>query len=58
MLGSEGAGIPPDVLACAPERVMVTPGLSAHPALDSLNVSVAAGIIIHKLCHNARKKGR
>ena len=39
VLGSEGAGIPLYLLTCVPERVFV----------DSLNVSIAAGIIIYKL---------
>ena len=54
VLGSEGAGIPPDLLTCVPERVFVQPGTEVDSSVDSLNVSVAAGIIIHKLCSSLR----
>ena len=55
VLGSEGSGIPPDILASVQERIYVPSSPLAHPSVDSLNVSVAAGIIIHKLCQHLRQ---
>ena len=56
VLGSEGAGIPQDLLSNIKERVFVRSGSHVHASVDSLNVSVATGIILHKLCQNSRNK--
>ena len=56
VLGSEGAGIPPELLTSIQERVFVRSGSHVHASVDSLNVSVATGIILHKLCQNSRNK--
>ena len=56
VLGSEGAGIPPDLLSNIQERVFVRSGSHVHASVDSLNVSVATGIILHKLCQDSRNK--
>ena len=45
VLGNEGAGISPDLLAAADRRV----GIPIRPAAESLNVAVAAGILLHQL---------
>ena len=50
VLGSEGDGIPPDVMSCVTKGVFISPGRGVNPQVDSLNVSVAAAIVIHKLC--------
>ena len=50
VVGSEGAGIPGPLLAAATHRVHIAAALTANPALDSLNVSVATAIILHQLC--------
>ena len=56
VLGSEGSGIPSDILSIVQERIYVPSSPLVHPSVDSLNVSVAAGIIIHKLCQHLRNK--
>ena len=56
-MGSEGAGIPSEILSCVPETIFVPPFIRPGPVdttVDSLNVSVAAGIIINKLCQKLR----
>ena len=44
-LGSEGTGLGPDVLARADERVRIP----MSPGVDSLNLSVAAGIVLSRI---------
>ena len=58
VLGSEGAGIPPEVLSSVHEKIFVSPygNIVSDNYVDSLNVSVAAGIIINKLCQHLRNK--
>ena len=60
-MGSEGAGIPSEILSCVPETIFVPPcirpghhDIVVDTTVDSLNVSVAAGIIINKLCQQLR----
>jgi len=50
VLGSEGGGIPPDLMSCVTQGVFVPPGRPLDTHVDSLNVSVAAAIVLHKLC--------
>eukprot|EP00092_Neocalanus_flemingeri_P104955 GFUD01134474.1.p1 GENE.GFUD01134474.1~~GFUD01134474.1.p1 ORF type:complete len:202 (+),score=73.66 GFUD01134474.1:53-607(+) len=50
VLGSEGSGIPTEVMDCVTQGVYISPGKWVDSQLDSLNVSVAAAIVIHKLC--------
>jgi TrmH family RNA methyltransferase len=45
VLGNEGAGISPEVLNAAARRV----GIPIRTEAESLNVSVAAGILLHRL---------
>ena len=54
VLGSEGGGIPPDLLSEVQETVSISSCRAVDPHLDSLNVSVAAAIIIHSLCSHLR----
>ena len=49
VLGSEGEGIPADVLAECNVGVHIPPGPGADAEVDSLNVSVATGILLHSL---------
>jgi len=53
VLGSEGAGIPPEVMSCVTQGVYISPSKWVDTQVDSLNVSVAAAIVIHKLCSSA-----
>ena len=58
VLGSEGGGIPPDLGSVVPERVFISSSPGRGEDLDSLNVSVAAAIIIHRLCSHMKEIGR
>ena len=56
LLGSEGSGIPSDILNIVQQKIFVPSSPGVHPWVDSLNVSVAAGIIISRLCQHLRNK--
>lgn len=45
LVGSEGTGLTPDAIAAAGERARI----GMRPAVDSLNVTVAASIAMHRL---------
>ncbi len=50
VLGSEGAGIPEELRPlCHSGFLRLSPGRSLHPGVDSLNVSVAAALLVQKL---------
>lgn len=49
VLGNERRGVPPDVLAAADHRIKI----GMRDSEDSLNVCVAAGIILHYFCRLA-----
>ena len=54
VLGSEGRGLRPLVRKCCTQLLRIGPGpLPDQPAsgVDSLNVSVAAGVLLHHLLH-------
>ena len=55
VLGSEGDGIPGEVLAECNFGVHIAPGHSAEAEVDSLNVSVATGILLHSLVTTQRE---
>ena len=57
VLGSEGGGIPPEVMSCVTQGVFVSPGVGVDSQVDSLNVSVAAAIVLHKLCSYVESDG-
>ncbi len=45
LLGSEGAGLPPDIVASSDLRV----GIPMAPRVDSLNVAVAAALLVYEV---------
>ena len=47
MVGNEGAGLGPDMMAAAPTRVAIPLAAGA----ESLNVAVAAGILLYGVTH-------
>lgn len=49
ILGAEGPGLEPRVLALADERV----GIPMQPGVDSLNVAVAGAVALYRLCRLA-----
>lgn len=52
LLGTEGAGLSEEALARADRRLRI----AMEPGVDSLNVSVAAGIALHRLRRHARRR--
>ncbi|MEM1028420.1 MAG: RNA methyltransferase [Planctomycetota bacterium] len=46
LLGSEGYGLPADLVARCDRKVRIP----MHAGIDSLNVAVAAGIVVHHFC--------
>ncbi|XP_024897485.1 rRNA methyltransferase 1, mitochondrial isoform X1 [Pteropus alecto] len=55
VLGSEGSGLSQEVQASCQLLLTILPGRQLPPGLESLNVSVAAGIILHSIC--SQRKG-
>lgn len=49
MLGNEGEGLRPRIAKMANSTVSIQDAYGKHEAVDSLNVSVAAGILMHDL---------
>ncbi|XP_055982506.1 rRNA methyltransferase 1, mitochondrial [Sorex fumeus] len=56
VLGNEGAGLSPEAQASCQVLLTVLPGRQLTPGLESLNVSVAAGILLHSIC--SQRKGQ
>jgi len=55
VMGSEGEGIPPEVMSCLNLGVYIPPGRNLHTEVDSLNVAVATSILLHSLIPPLRK---
>jgi len=55
-LGNEGRGLTDDIWGQCDRLVSIAPGRSLHPLVDSLNVSVASGILLHHLCQSRSQK--
>ncbi|KAL4658793.1 rRNA methyltransferase 1, mitochondrial [Arapaima gigas] len=49
LIGNEGTGVSPELLELCHCMVTIPAGRELHPAVESLNVSVAAGILLHSL---------
>ncbi|XP_008065137.1 rRNA methyltransferase 1, mitochondrial [Carlito syrichta] len=50
VLGNEGSGLSQEVQASCQLLLTILPGRQLPPGLESLNVSVAAGILLHSIC--------
>lgn len=50
VLGNEGSGLSREVQASCRLLLTILPGRQLPPGLESLNVSVAAGILLHTIC--------
>ncbi|NXQ56171.1 MRM1 methyltransferase, partial [Anthoscopus minutus] len=57
VIGSEGEGLSPETQRCCRRVLSIPPGRALHPGIDSLNVSVAAGILLHSICSQKRRHG-
>ncbi|XP_020026683.2 rRNA methyltransferase 1, mitochondrial [Castor canadensis] len=55
VLGNEGSGLSQEVLASCQLLLTILPGRQLPPGLESLNVSVATGILLHSIC--SQRKG-
>ncbi|XP_032177933.1 rRNA methyltransferase 1, mitochondrial [Mustela erminea] len=55
VLGNEGSGLSLAVQASCQLLLTILPGRQLPPGLESLNVSVAAGILLHSIC--SQRKG-
>nr|XP_045014920.1 rRNA methyltransferase 1, mitochondrial [Jaculus jaculus] len=55
VLGNEGSGLSKEVLASCHLLLTILPGRQLPPGLESLNVSVATGILLHSIC--SQRKG-
>ncbi|XP_023558875.1 rRNA methyltransferase 1, mitochondrial isoform X2 [Octodon degus] len=55
VLGSEGSGLSQEVQASCQLLLTILPGRQLPPGLESLNVSVATGILLHSIC--SQRKG-
>uniref|UniRef100_A0A9L0KBL0 rRNA methyltransferase 1, mitochondrial n=1 Tax=Equus asinus TaxID=9793 RepID=A0A9L0KBL0_EQUAS len=50
VLGNEGSGLSQEVQASCQVLLTILPGRQLPPGLESLNVSVATGILLHSIC--------
>ncbi|PNI47495.1 MRM1 isoform 2 [Pan troglodytes] len=55
VLGNEGSGLSQEVQASCQLLLTILPRRQLPPGLESLNVSVAAGILLHSIC--SQRKG-
>ncbi|NWU28157.1 MRM1 methyltransferase, partial [Dyaphorophyia castanea] len=57
VIGSEGEGLSPQSQRQCQRMLAIPPGRALHPGIDSLNVSVAAGILLHSICSQKQRHG-
>ncbi|XP_031986048.1 rRNA methyltransferase 1, mitochondrial [Corvus hawaiiensis] len=57
VIGSEGEGLSLETQLQCQQMLAIPPGRALHPSIDSLNVSVAAGILLHSICSQKRRHG-
>ncbi|KAM4886719.1 rRNA methyltransferase 1, mitochondrial [Sylvia borin] len=57
VIGSEGEGLSLETQLQCQKMLAIPPGRALHPGIDSLNVSVAAGILLHSICSQKRRHG-
>uniref|UniRef100_A0A3Q3EYC7 rRNA methyltransferase 1, mitochondrial n=1 Tax=Labrus bergylta TaxID=56723 RepID=A0A3Q3EYC7_9LABR len=56
LMGGEGEGLSKDLLSLCHTLLTIPPGRDLFPGVESLNVSVAAGILLHSLMFSRRSK--
>ncbi|KAM6049158.1 rRNA methyltransferase 1, mitochondrial [Chlamydotis macqueenii] len=57
VIGSEGDGLSLATQLLCHRMLAIPPGRALHPGIESLNVSVAAGILLHSICSQKLKHG-
>ncbi|XP_015264974.1 PREDICTED: rRNA methyltransferase 1, mitochondrial [Gekko japonicus] len=55
LLGNEGYGLSPETRRLCRRMLSIFPGRELQPGIESLNVSVAAGILLHSICSQKMK---
>ncbi|NXU58581.1 MRM1 methyltransferase, partial [Turnix velox] len=50
VIGSEGDGLSLETQLLCHQMLTIPPGRALHPGIESLNVSVASGILLHSIC--------
>ncbi|XP_061564149.1 rRNA methyltransferase 1, mitochondrial [Cololabis saira] len=54
LMGGEGSGLSQELLSLCQTLLTVPAGRELSPGVESLNVSVAAGVLLHSLLHSRR----
>ncbi|NXY46508.1 MRM1 methyltransferase, partial [Ceuthmochares aereus] len=57
VIGSEGDGVSLETQLLCHRMLAIPPGRVLHPGIESLNVSVATGILLHSICSQKLKQG-
>ncbi|NXH62956.1 MRM1 methyltransferase, partial [Rhabdornis inornatus] len=57
VIGSEGEGVSLETQLQCQRMLAIPPGRALHPGIDSLNVSVAAGILLHSISSQRWRHG-
>ncbi|NXK92604.1 MRM1 methyltransferase, partial [Formicarius rufipectus] len=57
VIGNEGEGLSLETQLLCQQMLAIPPGRALHPGIESLNVSVATGILLHSICSQKRRHG-
>ncbi|NWI87796.1 MRM1 methyltransferase, partial [Pitta sordida] len=57
VIGNEGEGLSLETQLLCHRMLAIPPGRALHPGIESLNVSVATGILLHSICSQKRRPG-
>ncbi|XP_008942299.1 PREDICTED: rRNA methyltransferase 1, mitochondrial, partial [Merops nubicus] len=57
VIGSEGDGLSLETQLLCHRLLTIAPGRALHPGMESLNVSVATGILLHSICSQRLRHG-
>ncbi|KAM6118312.1 rRNA methyltransferase 1, mitochondrial [Phoenicopterus ruber ruber] len=57
VIGSEGDGLSLETELLCHRMLAIPPGRALHPGIESLNVSVATGILLHSICSQKLRHG-
>ncbi|NXU73225.1 MRM1 methyltransferase, partial [Oreotrochilus melanogaster] len=55
VIGSEGEGLSLETQLLCHRMLAIPPGRALHPGIESLNVSVATGILLHSICSQKQR---
>ncbi|XP_009907192.2 rRNA methyltransferase 1, mitochondrial [Dryobates pubescens] len=57
VIGNEGDGLSLETQLLCHRMLAIPPGRVLHPGIESLNVSVATGILLHSICNQKLRRG-